>query len=114
MIRLPQTLAAWGLPAFKAVLTRELNGLGPGSLPLQQGLTANAYALDEPVELTLIAMSEAPTHILIRAGVFYQGITSGCNCADDPTAVEPQPEYCELTIVIDKASAETRVTLGAA
>jgi hypothetical protein len=44
-------------------------------------------------------------------GVFFSGIITGCSCADDPTPVETQNEYCELLFAIDKATAETTITL---
>jgi hypothetical protein len=43
--------------------------------------------------------------------VFFSGILSGCSCADDPTPVEAQAEYCELAIAIDTASGEADVTV---
>ena len=37
----------------------------------------------------------------------------GGQLPDDPTPVEPQNEYCELLFAIDKATAETTITLSA-
>lgn len=112
MIHLRDTLKAWGTPEFKAVLKRELERLDPGALPLQEGLSASSHALDDPVTAVVIASTESPEGIHVRVGIFYHGIIAGCSCADDPTPTEPQNEYCELMLDIDRATAVTTVTLA--
>jgi hypothetical protein len=110
MLHLPDSLAAWGTPAFAATLQRELAGAG-AQLPLQQGLSATGYALDARIEAMLLGAEEMPGEIVVKVGVFYAGIVAGCNCADDPTPVEAQPEYCELRIAIDRTTAAATATL---
>lgn len=111
MIRLPAALGAWNSPEFMAVLKREIEQLGGGQLPLQQGLTASSHALDDHFEAMIIAAADEAGFIRARVGVFFSGIITGCSCADDPTPIEPQNEYCELLFAIDKATAETTITL---
>lgn len=108
---LPASLAAWDGPDFAATLKHELAALGPGVLPLQQALTASSYALDEPVTISVIASRVEADHLLVRIGVFFQGIIAGCNCADDPTPVEALNEYAEMDVRIDRASALAQVSL---
>lgn len=112
MIHLPDALKAWGTPEFRAALKQELELLEPGSLPLQEGLSTSSYALDDQVSAVLIAATERPDSIQARVGIFYHGVIAGCSCADDPTPVEPQNEYCELLLDIDRLSAATKVTLA--
>ena len=104
MLRLPEALAAWGTPGFAAALKSELAGAG-ARLPLQQGLSATGYALDARIEAMLLGTEATADEIVVKVGVFYAGIIAGCNCADDPTPVEAQPEYCELCIAIDRRTA---------
>lgn len=111
MIRLPESLQAWGRPEFSEVLKRELARLGGAHLPLQQGLTRGSHALDEPIQVRIIAVAEESTALRVTAGLFYRGIIAGCSCADDPTPVEAHDEYCEVRLHIDKLTAETTVTL---
>lgn len=111
MITLPESLKAWNSPDFKAVLKREIALLG-GRLPLQQGLSRSSYALDDAIEAVVQQVSETAEGIYARVGIFYSGIVAGCSCADDPTPVEAQPEYCELDVAIDKATARATVTLA--
>ena len=111
MIRLPAALDAWSSPQFTAVLKREIERLGGGQLPLQQGLTASSHALDDRFDAMIISAAEESGYIRARVGIFFSGIITGCSCADDPTPVEPQNEYCEMIFAIDKATAETTVTL---
>jgi len=113
MIHLPESLHAWGSPAFRETLKGELERLGAGQLPLQQGLSASSVALDDKFEVMVIGAVDEPGLIQIRVGVFFSGIVAGCSCADDPTPVEPQSEYCELLLALDKATAEAWVALPA-
>jgi hypothetical protein len=93
------------------VLKREIEQLDGGLLPLQQGLTASSHALDDRFDAMIIGTTEESGFIRARVGVFFSGLITGCSCADDPTPVEPQSEYCELLFAIDKATAEATVTL---
>jgi hypothetical protein len=111
MIRLPAALNAWNSPQFMAALKREIEQLDGGLLPLQQGLTASSHALDDRFDAMIIGATEESGFIRARVGVFFSGLITGCSCADDPTPVEPQSEYCELLFAIDKATAEATVTI---
>jgi hypothetical protein len=111
ILRLPQALGAWGTPAFKAVLKGELEQLDPQAFPLQEGLSLSSYALYDKISAVVIAASDTADQIQIKAGIFYAGVIAGCSCADDPTPVEPQIEYCEVMIDIDKGTGEATVSL---
>lgn len=111
MIHLPDSLRAWGTPEFPAVLKREL-AKHADELPLQQALSGTSAVADEPVTVVLLAVQADETTIRAKVGIFFSGILAGCSCADDPTPVEPQTEYCELLLEIDWGSAATSVRLG--
>lgn len=111
MAQLPKTLNAWGTGDFDATLKKEIEALNAGQLPLQQGLSAGSYALGDKVEVMVIAAHEQEGFIRAKVGIFYSGIIAGCSCADDPTPVEPQPEYCEVQIDIDRKTAEATIFL---
>jgi hypothetical protein len=111
MIHLARARHAWGTPDFDAVLKQEIEQLDAGLLPLQQGLTGSSVAMDGPVEALVISSAEVAGTICVKAGLFYAGIIAGCSCADDPTPVEPQPEYCVVRIDIDKATGVAAIAL---
>lgn len=111
MIHLPRSLEAWNSPDFEAALKRELEQLGAGKFPLQQGLSMSSYAIDDTYDVMVIGFTDGPGSIHAKVGIFYFGMTAGCNCADDPTPVEPQSEYCEVMFAIDKRTGEASVTL---
>ena len=111
MIHLPETLRAWGGDEFRDTLKRELERQPPGALPLQQGLRTSSHALEDDIGAVVLGVDEHPDVLRVRVGIFYAGIIAGCSCADDPTPIEAQPEYCELLLDIDRASAVTTVTL---
>lgn len=111
MIQLTQSLNAWGSPAFDSILQQEIVQLGAGQLPLQQGLSTSSHALDDKLEVMLISVAEEAGFLRVKAGLFYSGIIAGCSCADDPTPIDENSEYCVVRLDIDKVTAETLVTL---
>lgn len=111
MIVLRESLAAWGSLGFDAAFAREVEQLGVAHLPLQQGLRQSSMALDHRLKVMVLNKGEADNQARIKIGAFYTGIQSGCSCADDPTPVEEQNEYCEMMIGIDLADGVATVTL---
>jgi hypothetical protein len=109
---LPRTARRGGAPDLKDVLKAELQAQDPAALPLQQALAHGSHALGEGFSVTVLDVREEGDLLLGRVGVFFQGIVAGCGCADDPTPVEPYPEYCELTLEIDRTTGRTRVRLN--
>lgn len=107
MTRLQKSLCAWGTADFNQVLKRELQVLPPDILPLQAGLSASSYALDDRIDVMVIGTSANDRYIQATVGVFYKGLTAGCSCADDPTPVEPQNEYTEVELTIDRVTADS-------
>ena len=112
MIRLENALNAWGTPSFNEVLKTEIEALTAEELPLQQGLSSGSYALDNKIKVMIISVSEDNDIIRVKTGIFYTGIIAGCNCADDPSPADEQTEYCVVQVDIDKATAETEITLS--
>jgi hypothetical protein len=113
MIRLTRALNAWGTPEFNDILRREIETLHSGQLPLQQGLSSSSHALDDRVRAMIISVTDEAGVIRAKAGIFYSGIVAGCGCADDPTPVTEESEYCLVELAIDKTTAETTVVLVA-
>ena len=111
MMRLTKSLSDWGDPEFRETLKQEIEAMGAAHLPLQQGLSGGSYAIDDGLQAMILGVSEGPTTIQVQVGLFYSGIIAGCSCADDPTPVEEQSEYCEVKLDIDKATGEARVAL---
>lgn len=111
MNRLPESVLAWKTAEFSAVLKREIELIDAAQLPLQQGLSISSYVTDRPFQAMIIHVSEEAGLIRVKAGIFYTGVIAGCSCADDPTPIDEQTEYCVLRFDIDCATAETTVTL---
>lgn len=111
MIKLPLSLQAWGTENFIDVLKKEIGGLDTSLLPLQQGLQYSSVASGENLSVMILKSVDDMDNILVTAGLFYTGIISGCNCADDPTPVDENNEYCEVLFFINKITTVTTVTL---
>ena len=111
MIRLEKSLLAWGTPEFHSVLKQEIAQLGVERLPLQQGLTTGNYVTDNPITVLINRVDERDKILRITAGIFYNGVISGCSCADDPSLSGETNEFCEVQLDIDMITAETVVAL---
>lgn len=110
-IRLDRSLNAWKTPSFREILKNEIEGLGAGMLPLQQGLTQGSYAGDE-FKVMIISVLSGAGMISVKAGIFYSSTIPGCNCADDPTPVDEQNEYCELQFDINMENGDVTIALS--
>ena len=111
---MPQTLEAWrkaDASVLREIFIAEANQLQAVQLPLQAGLARSSYVASSPFSVLMLGVEETSTHLNIRAGVSYSGIIAGCSCADDPTPVDEITEYCEMRFSVNKASAETQVSL---
>lgn len=112
MIRLPATAHAWETPEFAATFKGELSGLDRSVLPLQGALTHSSIVLDRALDVMIISATAQEDAIRIHAGVFFTGILAGCSCADDPTPVNENNEYCEIRIDLDRRTGDARITLA--
>ena len=111
MIQLTKAARAWGNDCFNDILKAEVEQLDTTQLPLQTGLSHSSYVSDDDFRVMVIGAEEIADHIRVHAGIFYAGIIAGCNCADDPTPVDSQPEYCEVQLDINRETSETIITL---
>lgn len=105
MPHFPHALAAWPSPAFNDAMKAEIEALDADLLPLQQGLTRSSHANPGSVGAVILAVTEAPSRLLVKVGLFYTGIIAGCSCADAPTPVDEINEYCEVLFEIDRNTA---------
>jgi hypothetical protein len=111
MFSLPQSRENWDTDAFDSVLKQELYSLDADMLPLQQGLRHSSYAVSDKLTITILNKNEDDENIIVKVGLFYNGIIAGCNCADDPTPVDEINEYCDALICINKQTAEATARL---
>ena len=111
MFYLNQTLLAWNTEAFNNALKKELCSIDSTLLPLQQGLTQSNYAIGENLSVTILSVESDKQYICVKAGLFYTGVISGCNCSDDPSTIDEINEYCNVLLRINKKTAKTVVAL---
>lgn len=108
-----KALAAWGSPEFDSLLKQEIAHLDMARLPLQQGLTTGGHVVEDGMEVMIIRVSESENLISAKVGIFYRSVIAGCSCADDPTPVDENSEYCEMLVEIDMGTGEAAVSLVA-
>lgn len=111
MFQLTKSLQAWGTPNFEGVLKSELEQLSADLLPLQQGLATTSHVTENPHKAMVINVVDEAGILRVKAGIFYSGMVIGCSCADDPTPISEQSEYCEVEFLINKKTGEARVLL---
>lgn len=111
MIHLKETLQAFGTTSFEKIAKDEINNVSSELLPLQQGLSLSSYVSKTPFSVIILNVEEETNIIKIKTGIFYTGIIAGCSCADDPSPLDEQNEYCELQFNINRTSSETSVKL---
>jgi len=108
MITLTKTLSAWQTDAFSTTLKDELESTSITLLPLQAGLQHGSHVAEgEGFKVMVINAEDDDRQILPKVGIFYASVIAGCSCTDDPTPLDTCNEYCELTLAIDKSTAET-------
>ena len=111
MLILTRTLYAKDSADLAAIFKQELAQQDRAHLPLQQGLRHGSSVLDTPLTVLMHGAHMTPQQLHIHAGIFYQSVTAGCSCADDPTPLNVHTEYCEVQVLIDTRDAQTTVQL---
>ncbi len=110
-LRLPRTARVRESGELPDVLKAELEAQPPDRLPLQQALARGSHALGAGFSVTVLHVTVQHDLVRARVGVFFEGLVAGCGCADDPTPVQPHPEYCELLLEVDRGTGWARVEL---
>jgi len=111
VIKLLNALEAWGTPDFENALKGEIQQIDTGLLPLQEGLSQSSHVSEGDISVVILSVTEASNVIRAKTGIIYAGIIAGSCCADDPTPMSEQTEYCEVQFDINKMTAETTVTI---
>ena len=111
MIDLSETLATWPTSEREAALKRALEGLDAACLPLQQALTQGSQVTAEPFQVMVLTTAETEDALEARVGVFFTSLLGGCQCADDPTPLDPLPEYAQIEVTIQRETGMARLSL---
>lgn len=106
-----KALEAWGSPEFEDAFKAEIGALGAERLPLQAGLSQSSHVSGAEISVMILNVTETSALIRVKAGIIYAGINAGSCCADDPTPINEQTEYCEVQFEINKTTAEATVTV---
>jgi len=110
-MNLSKVLPAWGSPEFDSLLKQEIAHLDMARLPLQQGLSSGGHVIEDGMDVMIIRVSKSENCISAKVGIFYRSVIAGCSCADDPTPVDENSEYCEVLVEIDRGTGEATVSL---
>lgn len=111
MIKLSESVKAWGSPVFKEIFRNEISQLDGSLLPLQQGMSRGSYANVDNFKVVLLDFDEKKESFSAKVGIIFTSVIAGCACSDDPTPESDLSEYCELRLEVNKQTAETTISL---
>lgn len=111
MIQLAHSLSSWGSKHFNRSFIDEVTQLPLQQLPLQQAMSVGNFASKHNLEILINQQHEDNEFIYIKCGIFFSSLISGCNCADDPTPIDYNTEYCEMLFKINKKCGDTHISI---
>ena len=110
-LHLQRALSAWGSDQFAATLKRELRDLDHSHLPLQLAMTQGSHVSNATIDPVILHSEERNDALIIKVGIFYGSVIAGSCCADDPTPICEENEYCEVRVMIRRPEGEASVGL---
>lgn len=109
MPRLTDSLHDWDTEQFPQTLKREMQALGVAQLPLIGGVSHGGVPDDKhQISVSLLSLSDQQDKIEANVGVFFTETLAGCTCGEEPISMNA---YCELKVLLDKATGETEFSL---
>jgi len=110
MLYLPRT-ARVDRNELEATFKAEIAALAPGDLSLERGMSHGSIAKADALSAMVITSTIDPTRVRIHAGLFFTSVVAGCACANDPTPMNDEPEYCEAVFEIDRPGGAAHMQL---
>jgi hypothetical protein len=108
-LSLPRALSTWGTDAFETTLKQELRDLDPWHLPLQQAMTQGSQVSERTIDPVILHSEARDGLLVVKVGIFYSSVIAGSCCADDPTPMCEENEYCEVKVTIRRADGEATI-----
>ena len=106
---LQQSAAAWGSDRFDSTLKAELRRLDRDALPLVAAMSRGSHVAETPIDPVVLHREEVDGALRVKVGIFFASINAGSCCADDPTPLCEENEYCEIVLRIDLPSGDARI-----
>ena len=103
---LQQSAAAWGGDQFESILKTELRRLDRKELPLVAAMSRGSHVAETPIDTVVLHSEEVDGMLCVKVGIFFASINAGSCCADDPTPLCEENEYCEIVLRIDPRSGD--------
>lgn len=110
-IVLKDSLTAWGSDHFAETLKQELRQLDAKLLPLHQAMAQGSHVSDTMIEPVVLHREVGDGLLKVKVGIFYSSVIAGSCCADDPSPICEENEYCEVMLLIRQDSGDTVVEL---
>lgn len=101
MVRLEKSLCAWGTTEFEQTIKAEIEALRQDVLPLHKVVGVGNRVYDHDLGVALLDAIEDEQTIQARVGIFFAEVISCVSCGEGDPIDEA---YCEMQVIIDKAS----------
>ena len=111
MIYLYKTLEAYKSDDFRQIAKTEIEAIDMKALPLQSALQQSSTVSNSDFTVMILDAHIDADFLFVKTGILFNGIIAGCNCADDPTPMNENNEFCEVLFKININTAATQINL---
>jgi hypothetical protein len=102
-----QALKHWGNDDFFQYFKLAFNKLTLDELPLFDYCTHSLIIDKDSIDITMLSSADNEQVVILKIGVFFREVLSGCACNDDPSqAIIFENSYCELSLEINQQTAK--------
>ena len=103
-----QALKHWGdNDKFSLYFKRGILSLDVDTIPLKPCCRSSTIIDHSTIEPMILSSCETEDTIEVKTAIFFCEVSTGCACSDDPSqATILENSYCELTVLLDKATAQ--------
>lgn len=108
MAQLPNSLRDWQTDTFESSFKSEMERFRRDVLPLKDAIEDLNSVDDSDLGVTFISATDDDNAINAKVGVYFAEIVSCCSCGEDSPVEEA---YCEMSVVIDKATADAKFSV---
>tara|TARA_Y100001935_G_C17229408_1_gene469588 strand:- start:439 stop:780 length:342 start_codon:yes stop_codon:yes gene_type:complete len=106
-----ESIEKWNDDSFDSTFNREINKIPLEDLQLIKAIKHGNYIHELPLETIILNKKKEYKTLYIKSGIFFNSITSGCNCSDNFNTNNILNEYCELLFKLEENGDVVEISL---